>query len=398
MEGYEGAVRQSRGAAWRLFALCGCMAALLGAAPPDRGPLVVLGWNDLGMHCMNADFAEVMILPPFNTLHAQVILRGEEPKLVTSGVVVRYVIPSSTHAADRSNFWKYPQPLLGPAPAPNVGLAGARLAGTLGSTANKDWEVVGIPVTPVDDFGRENPYPLATFSVLQNNVVQARTQTVVPVSTEMSCQLCHNEAGISTAADFLGDHDRLHGTNLMSMRPVLCAQCHASNALGLPGQPGVPNLSSAVHTAHAPRMGPVGHLSEVCYACHPGVRTACQRDVHSQNNVTCTDCHGGMLAVGNPARVPWAEEPRCGSCHEREEFEFEQPGVLFRNSVGHGGVHCTACHGSPHAVTPTMTETDNVQANLLQGYPGVINTCTLCHTTPPGTFEHKYDLKLMEGR
>ena len=31
------------------------------------GDMVVLGYNDLGMHCMNQDFSEFMILPPFNT-------------------------------------------------------------------------------------------------------------------------------------------------------------------------------------------------------------------------------------------------------------------------------------------------------------------------------------------
>ena len=38
-------------------------------------PMVVLGYNELGMHCMNQDFSELMILPPYNTLHAQVIDR-----------------------------------------------------------------------------------------------------------------------------------------------------------------------------------------------------------------------------------------------------------------------------------------------------------------------------------
>ena len=31
-------------------------------------PYVVLGYNELGMHCMNEDFSEICILPPFNTL------------------------------------------------------------------------------------------------------------------------------------------------------------------------------------------------------------------------------------------------------------------------------------------------------------------------------------------
>ena len=38
----------------------------------------VIGWNDLGMHCMDGtDFSVFSILPPFNTIHAQVIHNGQ---------------------------------------------------------------------------------------------------------------------------------------------------------------------------------------------------------------------------------------------------------------------------------------------------------------------------------
>ena len=207
-------------------------------------PMVVFGYNDLGMHCMNSDFSEIMVLPPFNNLHAQVIRRGGEPHIITSGVTVSYVIPANTHSADKTNFWKYAPALLGASPPPDVGLTGNGLAGTMAVTAQRDWEVTGVPITPIDDARRENPYPLATITVTQNGTLQARTQAVVPVSTEMNCILCHDRPGISTASDILQRHDELHGTNLMDQRPVLCASCHASNALGLAGDPNLPNLSA----------------------------------------------------------------------------------------------------------------------------------------------------------
>jgi hypothetical protein len=235
---------------------------------------------------------------------------------------------------------------------------------------------------PIDDNGRENPYPLALITVEQNGQIVAQTRAVVPTSTEMNCQLCHNAAGVSTAQDILASHDRLHGTTLVSQKPVLCASCHSDNALGLPGQAGVSSLSSAMHTAHAPRMTQIG-LAVDCYGCHPGIRTTCLRDTHSASGITCTDCHGNMTAVGNPLRRPWIDLPRCDGCHVRAGFEFEQPGSLFKVSVGHGGVHCAACHNSPHVITPATTPIDNVQAGLLQGHSGTIDTCTVCHTTQP---------------
>ena len=36
---------------------------------------VVLAWNDLGMHCYNRDFRDLAVLPPYNTLWAQVLRR-----------------------------------------------------------------------------------------------------------------------------------------------------------------------------------------------------------------------------------------------------------------------------------------------------------------------------------
>ena len=104
--------------------------------------------------------------------------------------------------------------------------------------------------------------------------------------------------------------------------------------------------------------------------------------------MNCTDCHGDMAAVGNPARRPWQDEPKCGSCHQRSNFSFEQSGKLYRDSKGHHEVECWVCHGSPHAITPTTTTADNVQAVMLQGHSGVLD-CVVCHITKPSDeFEH----------
>lgn len=352
------------------------------------GAYVAFGYNELGMHCMDDDYSEMCILPPFNTLRAQVIKRGEEPDILTSDVTVTYVIPQNTRSMDKTNFWTHAEALFGTAFPPDVGLTGHGLSGTLSPTPAGHWEVSGIPLVPTDDSGRLDPFPVAELKVTgSQGTFTARP--VVPVSTEMSCSLCHGGGGLSVAGDILKDHDTLHGTNLQAQTPVLCASCHADNALGLPGVPGVPNLSSAMHTVHADRVAKLG-LANDCYACHPGFRTQCHRDVHLGKGVECMSCHGDMTAVGDPARIPWVDQPRCSDCHSRPGFEFEQPGTLFKDSIGHGGVHCVACHGPPHAITPTVTAVDNQQAILLQGHAGVIDTCAVCHTQTPGeAFFHK---------
>ncbi len=357
-------------------------------------PVTVLAYNDLGMHCMNQDFSELMVLPPFNTLHAQVIDRGrEEPRILTRGVIVRYTIPGNTSSASKTNFWQYVSQLMGVTLAPNVGLTGNRLSGRMKPTGDNDWNVTGIPLTPIRDNGREDPYPLATVTVIRNSRAVGRTQAVVPVSWEIRCDLCHNTPGISTATDILRAHDRLHGTNLRRSKPVFCGGCHQQAPLaayGFTGDPSLPNLSRAMHRAHAPRMGMVRRLEVRCYACHPGVRTQCQRDIHYAKGLRCETCHVSMRAVAAPSRRPWVDEPRCESCHRRPGFQFEQPGKLYRESKGHHGIHCAACHGSPHAITPTVTPADNVQAIALQGHAGVIDKCAVCHRQRPDEpFDHR---------
>jgi hypothetical protein len=336
---------------------------------------------------MNQDDSEICILPPFNNLHAQVIARGEEPRIITSGATVSYSIPGNTFSAGKTNFWSFANALFGVTLAPNIGLTGNGLSGTMTPTGTGDWVATGIPLTPLMDDGSLQPYALSSISVTRGTATMAATRAVVPVSWEVSCKLCHNRPGFaSVAADILEAHDRLHHTNLQSQKPVLCASCHADLALGTAGTPGVPTMSSSMHSAHANRFTPavlqqVGGIN--CYACHPGMKTQCQRDIHFANGIHCADCHGTMADVGNPSRRPWVDEPKCGNCHNRAGFAFEEPGKLFKQSRGHNGVMCAACHGPPHAITPTVTANDNVEAIMIQGYAGTINNCVVCHNSKP---------------
>ncbi len=369
---------------------------------------VVLGYNDLGMHCMNQDFSRLCILPPFNNLHAQVIQRGKEPRIVTRGVDVLYSIPSNTRSSDKTNFWTWSNKLFPNSNLPkDVGLTGNSLKGKMVPTGQNDWVATGIPVTPIDDSGSLNPYPISEIKVASAGKTLATTHAVVPVSWEISCNLCHPNVpagtpvtGAEVEFDILRRHDIKHRTQLensaASGQPVLCAACHGDPALGTTNAPGVKSsLSHAMHGSHASRVAPLTQMGRnACYACHPGFQTNCQRDIHFAKGIFCTECHGDMSAVADPARTPWVSQPTCGSCHKerRPEFAFEEPGRLFKDSHGHGNVHCSACHGSPHAIGPAVTPQDNLQAIEHQGFAGTISKCTVCHTsTPRERFEHKRD-------
>ncbi len=76
-----------------------------GTPPPDTpGDYIVIGWNDLGMHCMDPSYEDFAVLPPYNTLWAQVIRRGDEPDIVTSGVTVEYSFPDNTDSTTKTNL------------------------------------------------------------------------------------------------------------------------------------------------------------------------------------------------------------------------------------------------------------------------------------------------------
>ena len=361
---------------------------------PRTTNYVLLGWNDLGMHCMNENYSNLAVLPPFNTLWAQVVLRGTTPQIITNSITVDYSIFNNTFSACqsgncKSNFWQYAQALFGlPSPLPdNVGLDGATLSGAM-TTSTDHFVIVGVPLTPYRDaplpYTSTNWYPYQqaymTAKDSGTGTVLIDTTTVAPVSTEMRCDTCHadgKDPGGRTGnveTNILTLHDREEGTTLMSQRPVLCANCHASNALGLPGAPGVKNLSNAMHGRHAEE-------TNNCYLCHPGQVTRCLRDVMWSKGLTCVNCHGTMADVANPARRPWIDVPRCGDCHGTNFAE--NANTRYRDSVGHGGMYCEACHGSPHAILPTIQANDNVQSIAYQGYPGAIRSCSVCHTTTP---------------
>ncbi len=365
-----------------------------GQPPAGQSQYVLIGWNDLGMHCMDPSFEDFSVLPPYNTLWAQVIRRGTEPQIVTQGVTVEYSFIDNSESASKTNFWDYEDKLFGIDLPLNVGLKGFGLTGEM-EPKGDHFAAEGIPLTEYRDSAPTTPYPYQLAELVAKDSagnVLATTQTVAPVSTEMNCQNCHNDNGRANPSiamptlkqNILTLHDQKEGTHLMDQRPVLCAGCHGSNALGTPGQAGVPNLSLAMHSKH--RQIDDFTMEGTCYQCHPGPTTKCLRGAMAQEGMTCQDCHGNMADVANPARRPWLDEPRCGDCHEGHA---ENAGKLYRFSTGHGGVYCQACHGSQHAIYPTNQPNDNIQSILLQGEAGTIEKCRVCHTnTPNGEGPH----------
>jgi len=370
--------------------------SIFGPATLSNSNYILLGWNDLGMHCYNRDFRDLAVLPPYNTLWAQLIRRGDPPQKVTTGVTLRFSFPDNTYSVGKSNFWTYAQALFSlPAPLPtDTGLTGTGLSDVM-QLAGDHFAAEGIPLTEFRDNAPTTPYPFQLARLVATDSTTglelANLTVVAPVSTEMRCDNCHSDGafGITTGrveTNILSLHDTKqsarypagHTDLLMNRRPILCAECHASNALGAPGVTGVPNLSNVMHDRHT---GIVSDTLQGCYACHPGPTTRCLRDVMSQSNgMDCVDCHGGMFNVSLNTN-PWLNEPRCDSCHTAAGFAQDHP--LYRFSKGHGGIYCEGCHDSTHAIAPSREPNDALKFLQLQGNTQGITRCTTCHFTQP---------------
>lgn len=364
---------------------------------------VVLAWNDLGMHCLNPTYDAAVILPPYNTVWAQVIHRGNPPAPVTAGLTAEYRVINNTKSASKGKFgqfWDNVMALFGVSLAVDTGLnledpaVHNSLSGTMLAKGDH-FQVNGIPVTPIDDSGVWNPYQVIEVTIKNSSgLVVAQTRTTLPTSDEINCAKCHIPTvanGQNPFLDILQRHDALHQPPdglLVPKQPLLCASCHGSPALGLmtPGDSGK-YLSQALHRAHATRTAPDGSAIS-CLDCHPGARTRCNRSLaHATANGNCTTCHGTMRQVAysiiSSGRIPWVSEPKCASCHGGVA-EVESGATLYRNAKGHGGVYCAGCHGSPHAMVPSRESSDNYQALQYQGVARSISSCSACHSGSRG--------------
>ncbi|MBN1549972.1 cytochrome ubiquinol oxidase subunit I [bacterium] len=377
----------------------------------SRDKYILLAWNDLGMHCLTDADAYFNIMPPANTLCAQLIRRGDPPEIIHNGVTITYEVePGFESPQKHVNFWEYANSLFSIDVIPGIGLSGNGMRGTMVSNPETGVFLADkIPVVPYNDVFAFNPYPIFVITATDNasESILARTKTVAPVSTEMGCKTCHGGSwgfkeitGLSpsTAEDILSVHDRTNRTALLQQaqegNPKSCQSCHGDPALNAEGVSARLNMSAAIHGFHA------NYLTDedgfVCTKCHPASLigyTKCLRGIHAYLGLDCAACHGYMEdhaisllkhedSLGKSSakklmkhleprivtthdeivpRIPWENEPDCLNCHVDfaipEEYSTFNAWTdtfdnLFRKRQDDAGIMCAACHGSPHAIYP----------------------------------------------
>lgn len=356
--------------------LCVPCAGLLAA-----GGYKLVAWNDLGMHCTDGvDYSVFGVLPPYNTVNVQLIDPAGTLIRNPAGIVVTYEAVAdasgsiNTSSVGKTNFWSYVNPLFGATLAPDTGLTGSLMPGSANTPrpavfdTNRAWfSATGVPITPFDDRGVKNYYPMMRFIARDaSGAVLATTDVVLPVSDEMDCRACHASGGSPAARPAIGwawdsnaardvklnvlaIHDQHQITNAkyrdalaaqgydaaglratsLAGKPILCARCHPSNALPGLGIASIQQLTTAIHSRHSDVVDPTNGLTleatanrGSCYRCHPGAETKCLRGAmgaavagDASYAMQCQSCHGSMAQVGASTRSGWLQEPACQNCH-----------------------------------------------------------------------------------
>ena len=305
----------------------------------------VIANNDLGMHCACPTFGGFLLLPPWNTVRAQVIqYGGDKPIVLTSGVTVSYSLAEETDASLQADpyfsQWITYSPKMFPGFQPVVngkvqGLAGYGITGnmTYNSTANA-FIATGIPAYPVttgnstkdimtDPLGGPNRDPFLTANITVKDSAGktlATTSTVVPVAFGGCCS-CHlNLAAANgypkTPAGSFAYLGVMHGQNSSGINiaqldpdgdgvggPVRCSWCHWDPAMGESSAKGIayfwPNyqiLPGATFNKSQVKVSQYS-FSDVLHRFHtqdslvltqydPNVATNCY-DCHPGNGVNC---------------------------------------------------------------------------------------------------------------
>lgn len=424
--------------------------ASMSGAHAANGSSTVVGWNNLGVQSVDSDYSVMALRPPYNTLEAQVMDASGHMMTPASGVTVTFEAVAdpagsiNSTSIGKTDFWNYAQSLFGlvqPLP-PDMGLTGVSMPGAANApqqltfdATTSAWTGEGIPLTPQDDAGHKNPYPLFHVAAhAANGSLLAATNVVLPVSDEVSCKTCHaSNSGLNARPlkgwvndpdperdyrlnvirlhddrqggnpDYAGqlvtagyDPSGLYATVTQLDKPIVCATCHASKPLGTVGVAGVAPLTTAMHRLHANVIDPATGLSldndgnrSACYACHEGPTTKFLRGpmgnavaADGTMEMQCQSCHGPMSRVGLQGRVGWLDQPTCQNCHTgtavHNNGEIRYTNVYDTNGQRRVAVDAT------FATTPDVPEPGFSLFRFSSGHGGL--QCEACHGSTHAEF------------
>ena len=292
----------------------------------------------------------------------------------------------------------------------------------------------GVPMTPVDDSGRSNAYPLVKVSATSkaSGEVLDSVDVVLPVASEADCQNCHadpndhgngygstfasvdfnvisateapgpEQLGNSAKINILRLHDAKHGTQytssvdgsaapcdaainpndpncLANQTPIQCAQCHYTPALDLtqegPQDETTQGKRGRQQTRHI-SMSRAMHFTHANFndmqgkPLFPDMPQA--DDPRRTTGPAINDFENGIL------------EQTCYQCHPGKQTQ------CLRGAMFTGGTVCQDCHGGMKQVGNDYSDTSpHTLASATKRIPWATEPkCQSCHTGDALTPNH----------
>ncbi len=429
-----------------LFMLSGCgsggssvpgSADAAKAATGQTGYVLMVN-NDLGIHCTCPDSSLVSILPPANTLRAQVLYNrpGEDPKIITdpNQITVEYSVPFADQLMQDPQYLTYIDNAnkIYPTQEGWAKVSRSNPSGITGTplktgkfTAKPEhnmWVAELIPVFPPkqpaggegtfkDAFGdTRQAFPRVTVTVrdAKTGAILAQNTNVTTPVAFANCCTCHREIYKDKFGSYpanpldsfretmLKPHDAQHGTDLLKLTqagiPVRCSRCHVDPAVGgkTPGYP-----VSIYPQAKGLKL-PVPNNVTLSLALHQFHNS--QSEFHTRFaklgfKESCEACHPGKETVGCLRGVHVNTTPKgvnldfkCSDCHGDLNTRFSS-GQLADPWSYRTLPRCDKCHSNTGEwTTQQITSYNKVQFGGAflnsRGHKGQKLLCTSCHGAP----------------
>lgn len=158
-----------------------------------------------------------------------------------------------------------------------------------------------------------------------------------------------------------------------------CEGCHGPGAAHVAG--GGDKTKIFVFKEHSTK-----EINKRCLECHAGgpQHMNAINSLHTQNEVSCTDCHSPHHAETKDFLLKKEQPELCYGCHLLQKAQFQMP---FHHRVDEGLVRCSDCHNVHGA-----TKAKQVRASSTQNF-----VCFQCHTEKQGPFVFEHPAVKAEG-
>jgi DmsE family decaheme c-type cytochrome len=191
-----------------------------------------------------------------------------------------------------------------------------------------------------------------------------------------TCKACHDDiyTSFEKTPHWKTTYDTHRGAAYQG-----CEACHG------PGEAHMNNPTDKTKIINFKGMD-AAKISARCLNCHQygEEHSNFARSAHSENNVSCIDCHSPHHATQANYLLKKKQPELCYSCHLDTKPQFTKP---FHHRVNEGLVKCTDCHNQHGGFLNKQLRSTAAQDMV----------CVKCHTEKAGPFVFEHQPVKIEG-